>query len=114
MMPAPRISMARGPALPSSDRDPQAHTSSKLPQQDLKSTSYQPYTTLSTSPYDTMADHTPTQDQIEEGYHPKDAIGGAVKATAVTAAAGVFISTIQNTLTRHNVGAMGAFTRFGG
>ncbi|KAK4540899.1 hypothetical protein LTR36_008841 [Oleoguttula mirabilis] len=61
-----------------------------------------------------MADHTPTQDQVDEVYQPKDAIGGAVKATAVTAAAGAFISTIQNTLTRHNVGAMGAFTRFGG
>lgn len=61
-----------------------------------------------------MADHTPTQDQVEDTYHPKDAIGGAVKATAVTAAAGAFISTIQNTLARNPSGAMGAFTRFGG
>ncbi|RMY18801.1 hypothetical protein D0867_05087 [Hortaea werneckii] len=43
-----------------------------------------------------------------------NAVGSAIKATSVTAAAGAFISTIQNTLTRQNVGAMGAFTRFGG
>lgn len=61
-----------------------------------------------------MADHTPNQDQITDLYQPKDAIGAAIKATAVTGAAGAFMSTIQNTLTRQNVGAMGAFTRFGG
>lgn len=61
-----------------------------------------------------MADHTPTQDQIQELYQPKDAIGGAIKAIGVTGAAGAFVSTIQNTLTRQNVGAFGAFTRFGG
>ncbi|KAI7483017.1 TBCC-domain-containing protein [Hortaea werneckii] len=61
-----------------------------------------------------MADHTPNQDQVESIYQPKDAVGSAIKATSVTAAAGAFISTIQNTLTRQNVGAMGAFTRFGG
>ncbi|KAI7188578.1 hypothetical protein KC363_g5382 [Hortaea werneckii] len=61
-----------------------------------------------------MADHTPNQDQVESIYQPKDAVGSAIKATSVTAAAGAFISTIQNTLTRQNVGALGAFTRFGG
>ncbi|RMY27981.1 hypothetical protein D0866_09752 [Hortaea werneckii] len=61
-----------------------------------------------------MADHTPSQDHVESIYQPKDAVGSAIKATSVTAAAGAFISTIQNTLTRQNVGAMGAFTRFGG
>lgn len=61
-----------------------------------------------------MADHTPSQDHAESIYQPKDAVGSAIKATSVTAAAGAFISTIQNTLTRQNVGAMGAFTRFGG
>lgn len=61
-----------------------------------------------------MADHSPTQDQIQNVYQPKDALGAAIKATTVTAAAGAFVSTIQNTLTRQNVGAMGAFTKFGG
>jgi len=54
------------------------------------------------------------QDQIESVYQPKDAISSAVKATAITAGAGAFVSTIQNTLTRQNYGAFGAFTRFGG
>jgi len=61
-----------------------------------------------------MADHTPVQNQVEETYHAKDSIGAAVKAVGVTGAAGAFVSTIQNTLTKQNVGAMGAFTRFGG
>lgn len=56
-----------------------------------------------------MADH-----EEEHDYHPQDAIGQAVKATLVTGGAGLFISTIQNTLTRQNVGMMGVFTRTGG
>nr|POF08258.1 nadh-ubiquinone oxidoreductase 21.3 kda subunit [Quercus suber] len=58
-----------------------------------------------------MADH--GQEQQEVQYHPKDAIGGAVKATLVTGTAGLFVSTIQNTLTKQNVGAFGVFTRSG-
>lgn len=53
------------------------------------------------------------QDQVESIYQPKDAIGGTIKATAITGTAGLFVSTIQNTLTRQNVGAMGVFTRTG-
>jgi len=54
------------------------------------------------------------QDQVEAVYRPKDAIGGAVKATAITATAGGFVSAIQNTLARQNYGAWGAVTKFGG
>ena len=54
------------------------------------------------------------QDQVEEIYQPKDAVGAALKATGVTTAAGAFVSTIQNTLTKQNVGAFGIFTRTGG
>jgi len=61
-----------------------------------------------------MADSQPSQDQVEELYQPKDAITAAIKATGVTGAAGAFVSTIQNTLVRHNAGAWGAITRFGG
>ncbi|KAK0290697.1 hypothetical protein LTR35_000129 [Friedmanniomyces endolithicus] len=61
-----------------------------------------------------MADPQPSQDQVEELYQPKDAITAAIKATGVTGAAGAFVSTIQNTLVRHNAGAWGAVTRFGG
>ena len=54
------------------------------------------------------------QDQIEGTYQPKDAVGAAVKATGVTSLAGLFVSTIQNTLTKQNVGALSVFTRTGG
>jgi hypothetical protein len=52
-------------------------------------------------------------DQRTDEYHPKDAVGDAIKATLVTGGAGAFISTIQNTLTKQNVGAWGVFTRSG-
>jgi len=62
-----------------------------------------------------MADHA-DQDQRPgvEQYQPKDAIGASIKATLVTGGAGAFVSTIQNTLTKQNVGAFGIFTRTGG
>lgn len=49
-----------------------------------------------------------------EAYHPKDAIGAALKTTAITGVAGALVSGIQNTLTKQNIGAMGVFTRTGG
>ena len=49
----------------------------------------------------------------ERTYKPKDAIGATIRATAITTGAGAFVSTIQNTLTRQNVGAMGIFTKSG-
>lgn len=54
-----------------------------------------------------------TLDQRTDDYHPKDALGHAVKATLVTTTAGAFVSTIQNTLTKQNTGAWGIFTRSG-
>ncbi|GAM83202.1 hypothetical protein ANO11243_011880 [Dothideomycetidae sp. 11243] len=57
-----------------------------------------------------MASH----DDHEGAYHPKDAVGAAVKATMITSGAGAFVSTIQNTLTRQNRGAMGFLTKTGG
>ena len=54
-----------------------------------------------------------TLDQRTDDYHPKDALGHAVKAVAITGGAGLFISTIQNTLTKQNTGAWGVFTRSG-
>jgi hypothetical protein len=65
----------------------------------------------------TLYSTTPTAmaelDQRTDDYHPKDALGDAIKATLVTGGAGAFISTIQNTLTKQNVGAWGVFTRSG-
>ncbi|KAI5198633.1 hypothetical protein E4T39_06680 [Aureobasidium subglaciale] len=52
--------------------------------------------------------------QEEQPYRAKDSLGSAIKAAMVTTGAGLFVSTIQNTLTKQNHGAMGAFTKFGG
>lgn len=76
----------------------------------------------STSSYLPMAEYSqrshgtrpPPADQGEQQYQPKDAVGQTIKATALTSGAGLFVSTIQNTLTRQNVGAFGVFTRTGG
>ncbi|TVY84766.1 NADH-ubiquinone oxidoreductase 21.3 kDa subunit [Lachnellula suecica] len=49
----------------------------------------------------------------DDQYHPKDAVKEGVNASLVTGAAGAFISAVQNTLTKRNVGAWGIFTRTG-
>ncbi|KAK4990877.1 hypothetical protein LTR66_005367 [Elasticomyces elasticus] len=53
-------------------------------------------------------------DTEEITYQPQDALASTIKATMITTAAGAFVSTIQNTLTKQNVGAMGVFSRTGG
>ena len=57
-----------------------------------------------------MAEH----DSHDGAFHPKDAVGEAVRATLITSGAGAFVSTIQNTLTRQNRGALGFLTKTGG
>lgn len=52
--------------------------------------------------------------QDEEGYHPVDAITPTVKSAGITGFAGLFIASIQSTLTKRNIGALGAFTHYGG
>ena len=52
-------------------------------------------------------------ESAEEHYHRKDAIGPAVTATTITGAAGLFIASVQATLTKTNIGALGTFTRYG-
>lgn len=53
-------------------------------------------------------------DQIVGVYQPKDAIGPTITALGVTGSAGAFVSAIQSTLTKQNVGAMSFITRTGG
>jgi hypothetical protein len=60
------------------------------------------YTTL---PQDSGHGHT---------YHPKDAIGESSKAGLKTGIVGAMFSGIQATLTRQNIGALGAVTKYGG
>lgn len=47
-------------------------------------------------------------------YQAKDAIGETMIGGLTTGGAGLFISTIQNTLTKQNVGLAGVFSRTGG
>lgn len=53
-------------------------------------------------------------DTVDTVYQPKDAISQTLTATMITGGAGVFVSAIQNTLTKQNTGALGIFTRSGG
>jgi len=51
--------------------------------------------------------------QNEEAYHPKDALGSSMSATALTGTAGLLFSGVQNTLARQNYGFWGVFTKSG-
>ena len=54
------------------------------------------------------------EEDSEIPYQPTDAVGAAIQATGVTSVAGLFVSTIQNSLSKQNVGAWGVFARTGG
>ncbi|KAL8988082.1 MAG: hypothetical protein Q9177_002787 [Variospora cf. flavescens] len=47
-------------------------------------------------------------------YQPKDAVGGAARSTLILGGAGLFLSAVQNSLTRQNVTGWGVITRTGG
>ncbi|CAK7241361.1 MAG: hypothetical protein STHCBS139747_002822 [Sporothrix thermara] len=47
-------------------------------------------------------------------YQPQDSLYAGVKGTAVVGGAGLFLSAIQNSLQKRNVGAWGVLTRTGG
>ena len=49
----------------------------------------------------------------ERTYQPQDAVAIGINSTLVTGGVGTFVSAIQNTLTRQNIGAMKVFTRTG-
>jgi len=49
----------------------------------------------------------------EKYYVPKDALGEAAKGTFVMGAAGAFMSAVQNSLAKQNIGAAGFITRTG-
>lgn len=43
-------------------------------------------------------------------FHPQDLINETLKTTLIMGGAGLFASTVQNTLQKRNVGPMGVFT----
>ncbi|KAH8903246.1 NADH:ubiquinone reductase [Coniochaeta sp. PMI_546] len=50
----------------------------------------------------------------EHPYHPQDAIRQAGIATAITGGSGLAAAAIKSAMSPQNIGAFGAFTRFGG
>lgn len=50
----------------------------------------------------------------EPPFKRRDAIGLATKGTLIVGGAGLFVSAVQNTLTKQNVGALGVITKTGG
>ena len=56
----------------------------------------------------------PEPADVDEAYHPQDAIAAGMKSTIAVGTAGLFIAAIQTSWSKQNVGAMGVFTRFGG
>lgn len=50
----------------------------------------------------------------EHVYHPKDAVSAAVQASLITGTAGLFMSAVQSSLARQNIGLLGVFTKTGG
>jgi len=63
-----------------------------------------------------MADPTELVSGPEEEvtFEPKDVISRTVEVSLTTGAAGLFLSTVQNTLSRQQVGVFGVFSRYGG
>lgn len=47
-------------------------------------------------------------------FKPRDTIGLATKGTLILGGTGLFVSAVQNTLTKQNVGPFGVITRTGG
>ncbi|KAI8953304.1 hypothetical protein F4801DRAFT_576757 [Xylaria longipes] len=61
-----------------------------------------------------MANPHPIQRLAEERlFHPKDAVKSGIQGVLVGGGAGLFLSAIQNSLAKQNVGVWGVFTRTG-
>ncbi|KAJ8610422.1 hypothetical protein MRB53_038584 [Persea americana] len=58
--------------------------------------------------------HDGASEQHEHQYHAKDTIAESMKSTLILGGVGLFVSSIQNSLTRRNVGMLAVFTRTGG
>ncbi|KAI0474203.1 hypothetical protein F4859DRAFT_504664 [Xylaria cf. heliscus] len=62
-----------------------------------------------------MANPHPIQRLVEEAqFHPKDAVQSGIRGAVLGGAAGFFMSAVQNSLAKQNVGTWGVFTRTGG
>ncbi len=50
----------------------------------------------------------------EETFSDRSAVASGVNAAALSAGAGLIVSAVQTSLGRHNQGAMGVLSRYGG
>ena len=50
----------------------------------------------------------------DEVYHPQDAIGNGIRSATFLGGAGLFISAVQNSIAKQNVGTFGVISRTGG
>lgn len=46
-------------------------------------------------------------------FQPQDAIGKAIKNSAMLGGAGLFLAAVQNTVAKENIGMFGIFSKFG-
>ncbi|EXJ77988.1 hypothetical protein A1O3_09147 [Capronia epimyces CBS 606.96] len=58
-------------------------------------------------------DSKPTPGGDDAVFQPKDALGASLRAGTLSGAAGLFLASVQNTVTKENVGFFGVFSRFG-
>lgn len=58
-------------------------------------------------------DSKPNYDVDGAPYRPKDALGASLRGATLAGAAGLFVASVQNTVTKENVGFFGVFSRFG-
>jgi len=56
----------------------------------------------------------PEPADVEEAYHPQDAVGAGIKSSLAVGTAGLFFAAVQTSYAKQNVGAFGVFSRFGG
>lgn len=60
-----------------------------------------------------MATPVEQPDTQPENYLERPTIANAMSAAGISACAGLLVSSVQNSLQKHNAGAMGVFTRTG-
>lgn len=58
-------------------------------------------------------DSKPNYDLNEPVYQPKDALGASLRSATLAGAGGLFLASVQNTVTKENVGFFSVFSRFG-
>lgn len=107
------IDVAAGHFHPPKKIHPQSQSQSQFPlrrplSEEPPPSPPSPTTQKTTLPPPMAPHHEPGQ------FKPRDTIGLATKGTLILGGTGLFVSAVQNTLTKQNVGPFGVITRTGG